>query len=116
MLVAAVGANLLQRFLGGCASALAFAFASLAVSCTAAVTLPPCVRCRVNGALLNELLLVTGLAFLLETNLRAEPCEKLYATDASPDVAGGCVAPITEEAWLALYALAEVKGEHVRLI
>ena len=40
------------------------------------------------------------------TNLRAEPWEKLYATDASPSGAGG---------WLALYELAEEKGEHVRL-
>ena len=45
-----------------------------------------------NGALLDELV----LAPLLETSLRAEPCEKLYATDASPSGAGGCVAPITE--------------------
>ena len=57
----------------------------------------------------------TGLAALLERNLRAEPCEKLYATDASPCGAGGCVPSITREAWLALYELAEEKGEHVRL-
>ena len=59
--------------------------------------------------------LVTGLSPLLETNLRAEPSEKLYATDASPDGAGGCAASITQEDWLALYDLAEKKGEHVRL-
>ena len=41
---------------------------------------------------------------LLETNLRAEPCETLHATDPSP---GGCS--------LALYDLAEEKGEHVHL-
>ena len=68
-----------------------------------------------NGALLDELLLVTGLAPLLQTNLRAKPCEKVYATNASPSGAGGCVAPITQEAWLALYDLAEERGEHVRL-
>ena len=33
---------------------------------------------------------------------------------ASPSGAGGCVAPVTQEAWLALYELAEEKGEHVR--
>ena len=44
---------------------------------------------------------------LLETNLRAEPCEKLCAADASPDGAGGCAASITQEDWLALYDLAE---------
>ena len=68
-----------------------------------------------NGALLDELLLVTGLAPLLPTTLRAKHRETLYATDASPSGAGGCVAPITQEAWLALYDLAEEKGEHVRL-
>ena len=62
-----------------------------------------------------ELLLVTGLAPLLETNLRAELCEKLYATDASPDGAGGCDASITQEDLLALCDLVEEKGgEHVR--
>ena len=59
--------------------------------------------------------LVTGLSPLLETNLRAEPSEKLYATDASPDGAGGCAASITQEDWLAQYDSAEKKGEHVRL-
>ena len=81
MLIAAMGANraLLRRLLGGSAFALAFrrvVFASLDVSCTVAATLPPCKRCRPNGALLDELLLVTGLALLFETNLRAEPFEK----------------------------------------
>ena len=93
MLVAAVGVNraLLQSILGGWVFALAFhreAFASLDVSCTAATTLPPSRRCQVNGALLDELVLVTGLAPLLS---------------------------ITREAWLALYGLAEEEGEHVRL-
>ena len=44
-----------------------------------------------------------GLAPVLETNLRAEPCEKLYATDASPDGAGGFAASITQDDWLDLY-------------
>ena len=119
MQVAAVGVNrtLLQRLLGGSGFALAFrreVYACLDVSHTAAATLPPSRRCRVNGALLDELLLVTGLALLLQTNLRAEPCEKLHATDASPSAAGGCAVPITQEAWLALYDLAEEQGEHVR--
>ena len=41
--------------------------------------------------------------------LRAEPCEKLHATDASPSGAG------THEPKLVLYALTEDKGERVRL-
>ena len=85
------------------------------VSYTAAAFLPPSRRCRVNGALLDELLRVTGLAPLLPTTLRANPRVTLYATDASPSGAGRCVAPITQEAWLALHDLAEEKGEHVRL-
>ena len=80
MLVAATGANrtFLQRLLGGWAFAFAFqreAFACLDVAYSAAVSLAPSRRCRVNGALLDELFLVTGLAPLLETNLRAEPCK-----------------------------------------
>ena len=70
---------------------------------------------RASGAPPDELLLVTGLAPLLETNLRAEPCEKLCATDASPGGAGGCAASITQDSWLALYNLAEEKGEHLHL-
>ena len=50
-----------------------------------------------NGASLDELVLVTGLAPLLETNLRA---------DASLSGAGGCVTSSTREAWLALYEFA----------
>ena len=80
-----------------------------------AATLPPSRRCRLNGALLGELLFVTGLPPLLETDLRTEPCDKLFATDASPSGAGGCSASITREDWLALYDLAEEIGEHVRL-
>ena len=97
----------LQRLAVGWAFALAFrreVVASLDVSYTAATSLPPTRRCRVNGALLDELVFVTGLAPLLETNLRAEPRERLYATDASPNGACCCVGPITWEAWLTLYA------------
>ena len=89
MLVAVVGVKrtLLQRLLGGWAFALAFrreVFASLDVSCTAAATVPPSRRCRANFALLDELLFITGLALSFQKNWRAEPCEKLYNTDASP--------------------------------
>ena len=120
MLVAATGANrtLHQRLFGGWAFALAFwraANACLDVAHSAAASLAPSRRCRVSGALSDELLLVTGLAPLLDTHLRAEPCEKLHATGASPDGAGGCAASITQKDWLALYDLAEEKEEHVRL-
>ena len=57
MLIAAVDVN-----------ALGTLGASLDVSHIAAATLPPCRRCQVKGALLDELLLVTGLAALLQTN------------------------------------------------
>ena len=62
--------------------------------------------------LLDELLLVTGLALLLQMNFRAEHCQKVYDTGTSPNGAGGCGASITKEDWLALYDLAEEKGEN----
>ena len=67
MLVAAVGVSrtLSLRLLGGWAFALVFrreVFASHDVSYTAGTTLPPSRRRRMIGALLDELLLVTGLA------------------------------------------------------
>ena len=68
-----------------------------------------------SEALIDELLLITGLVPLLETNLSSEPCEKLYAADASPDGAGGCAVSTTQDDWLALSDLAEEKGERVRL-
>ena len=110
MLVAAVGINrtLLQRLRGGLALAFAFrreAFASLDVSNTAAATWSQSRRCWLNGALLDEFLLVTRLSPLLETNLRADPCETLHATDASLSCA------VIQDAWFALYDLAEEKGE-----
>ena len=108
----------LMILLKGWAFSFAFrreVFASLDVSYTAATLLPPSRRCRLNGALLDELLLVTGLAPLLETNLRAEPFELHHAIDASLSGAGGCSASITREDWLTLYDLAKKKGEHVRL-
>ena len=43
------------------------------------------------------------------------PCEKLYATEASPDGAGGCAAS-TQGDWLALYDLAEEKESTFALI
>ena len=75
VLVAAIGVNrtLLQRLLGGCGHSPSLfdenIVASLDVAHTAATSLPPSRRCRLNGALLGELLLVTGLAPSLETKL-----------------------------------------------
>ena len=68
-----------------------------------------------NGALLDELPLVTGLAPWLQTNLRAEPCEEHYAPDASPSGAGGCAHHTGGLARLVRFDLAEDTGEHVRL-
>ena len=112
MLVAATGVSrtLLQRLFGACTVIIAFlreAFVCLDVAHAAAATLAPSRRCQVKGALFGELLLVTGLAPLLETKLRAEPGEKLYATDASPEGAGECAASITQEDWFTLYDLPE---------
>ena len=90
------------------------ALTCLEVSSAAAASLAPSRR-PVHGALLEELLLVTGLAPLLQTNLRSESSQKLYATDDTKDDDGGCAESITQEDWLPLCDLAEAKGEHVRL-
>ena len=81
ILIAAAGAHrtLLQRLLGGWASALAFrreAYGCLDVSYTAAATLAPSRRCQAERTQLDELLLVTGLAPLLQMTFRTEPCDK----------------------------------------
>ena len=101
---------LLQRLLGGWAFAMAFrreVFVSLDASNTAATALLPRRRCRVNGALTDELVLVTWLA-------------PLGTLQDAPRY--GCISEwrwrlrcATQEAWLALHELAEEKGEHVRL-
>ena len=49
------------------------------------------------------------MGWVFAVALRAEPCKKLYATDASPSGAG------TQEPRLALYALTEEKAKRVRL-
>ena len=139
MLISAMGVNrtLLQRLLGGWAFALAFrreVFARLDVSHTFfGTSLPPSRRCRLKGALFDELLLVTGLAPLLETNFRAEPCETLYTTDESPSGTGGCSASITQECnmhdvraavapfalklkWITLFSYRFLAGKHINLL
>ena len=75
MLISVMGVNRtpLQRFLGGWRSPSLFD--EKYVSCTAATSLHPSSQCRLNQALLDELLLVTGLAPLLETNLRRNPAK-----------------------------------------
>ena len=90
-------------------------FTSLDVPYYAAATLPPTRRCQVSRSLLDELLLVMVAALLLHTNLRAEACEKLHATDASSRGAGSYFTPVTQEACLALYALSKEKGEYARI-
>ena len=60
-----------------------------------------------RSRMLLRRLLIVGWVFALA--LRAEPCKRIYATDASPNGAG------TQEPRLALYALIEDKGERVRL-
>ena len=112
MLVAADGVSrtLLRRLLGGWAFALALrreAFASLDVSYTAAAILPPSRRCRVNGTLRAST--CHWACSLVATELTSGTLQKkkLYDTDASPSGDGGCVAPVTQEAWLSLHDLAE---------
>ena len=56
-----------------------------------------------------------GIAPLLQADSRASPRLELFATDASPFGAGGCVAPVTAELWRTFHNLAEEQGQHVRL-
>ena len=63
---------------------------------------------REGFASLDVSYLAATVAPLLQTNVRANPCAELFATDASPSGAGG-------DAWLVLYDLAGENGERVRL-
>ena len=91
------------------------ALCCLDVAFVAARSLPTRKPIPASGALLNDLLLVCGLALLLQADLRASPRLELFATDASPSGAGACVAPVPRSLWHTLYNLAEEHGEHVRL-
>ena len=107
----------LQQLLGAWNFALSFrreALCCLDVAFVAARSLPTRKPIPASGALLNDLLLVCGLAPLLQADLRASPRLELYATDASPSGAGACVAPVPRSLWHTLYNLAEEHGEHVR--
>ena len=68
-----------------------------------------------HGALLDDLLVVAGIAPLLQADLRTQPRYDLFATDASPSGAGACIAKVTPDLWHSLYRIAEERGEHVRL-
>ena len=120
LLGAVLGLNrtTLQQLLGAWNFALSFrreALCCLDVAFVAARSLPTRKPIRASGALLNDLLLVCGLAPLLQADLRASPRLELFATDASPSGAGACGAPVTSSLWRTLHNLAEEHGEHVRL-
>ena len=68
-----------------------------------------------HGALLDDLLVVAGIAPLLQADLRTQHRYDLFATDASPSGAGACIAKVPPELWHSLYRIAEERGEHVRL-
>ena len=76
---------------------------------------PPRRRCAVEGALLDELLVTTFLAPLLDADLRARQHLHLFATDASPSGAGACSTPVSLELSTLLFDFSEEKGCSVRL-
>ena len=85
----------LQQLLGAWNFALSFrreALCCLDVAFLAARTLPGRRSIPPTGALLDDLVLVCGIAPLLQADLRASPRLELFATDVSPFGAGGCVA------------------------
>ena len=57
----------------------------------------------------------SGCSFIGE-KFAAEPCETLYATDASPSGAGGCFASIAREDWLALYYVGRARGGKLSML
>ena len=71
----------------------------------AAQRLHPKLPCHVEGSLLDDLLLVYGLAPVLEADLRAAPHLELFATDASPSGATW----ISETTWRDLQDLTKAR-------
>ena len=108
-----VSGRQLQRLLGAWNFAAAFrreALACLGVCFQASAKLPPSKPCRLTGAALDVLLAIACIAPLLEGNLRAAPCDRLYCTDASLLNGGTCPAPVGREQWMQLYSLIEERG------
>ena len=90
----------LQQLLGAWNFALSFrreALCCLDVAFLAVGTLPTRRPIPPTGALLDDLLLVCGIAPLLQADLRASPRLELFATDTSPFGAGACVAPVAQK-------------------
>ena len=107
-----------RRFLGLWVYALSFrreALSVLDVASVAAECFAPRRRCAVEGAVLDELLVTTFLAPLLDAHLRAQPHLHLFATDASPSCAGACSTLVSQELWTLLHDFSEEKGCSVRL-
>ena len=90
----------LQQLLGAWNTASSFrreALCCIDVAFLAARTLSTRRPTPPAGALLDDLLFVCGIAPLLQAGLRTSLRLELFATDASPSSAGGCVAPVTED-------------------
>ena len=92
------------------------ALSVLDVAFVAAECFPPRRRCAVEGASLDESLVTTFLAPLLDADLRAQSHLHLCATDASPPGAGACSTPVSLELWTFLYDFSEEQGCSVRLV
>ena len=108
----------LQQILGAWNFALSFrreALCCLDVAFLCARKLPTRRHTPAHGALLDDLLVVAGIAPLLQADLRTQPRYDLFATDASPSGAGACIAKVTPDLWHSLHRIAEERGEHVRL-
>ena len=87
----------LRRLLGLWVYTLSEALSVLDVAFVAAECFPPRRRCAVESALLDELLVTTFLAYLLDAGLWAQPHLQLFATDASPSGAGACSTSVSLE-------------------
>ena len=81
----------------------------------AAECFPPRRRCAIEGALLDEFLVCTFFALLLDADFRAHPHLHLFATDATPAGAGACSTPVSLQLWTLLFNSSEEKGCSARL-
>ena len=92
LMLATVTGHDFRRLLGIRVYALSFrreALSILDVAFVAAECFPPLSRCAIEGASLDELLVSTFFAPLLDADLRDQPHLHLFATDASPS-GGAC--------------------------
>jgi len=113
-----VSGHQLQRLLGAwnyCCSFRREYASVLGRSYTLASKMPPQRKILLGGPVVDELLTLCFCAPFMFTNLRAQPCLDIVASDASSYAGGACVTRVSENLWHELYDRSEEAGEYVRL-